>query len=294
MFNVDQNITDLQVKERNLFKVLFSMNIHGVATPEGSVEDARSYLFFCREGSGKIMSYIGLYFTRTDRRLFYSYSSNPFSESEIADVEAEARAFAEDMGAMLDEIDIAKMSMEEKRAWINGQDIFSAKKKVGEKPAVPQAAATPAASSSGPQQPAVAVPVPPVQPAPAVQPAAPPPPPVQTAPAMSPAAPLVQPQAQTPPPIPPPAPVQTPETPAPVQEAAHPKRRQVAPPAAAVPTIERTPTPPRGVPLDDVLDEAVKAGVVRAPKKQLSNDLRSATGKVSRDKEALARLLASF
>ena len=109
MFTIDTNITDLKIKERNLYKVLFSMNIHQVATPELSAEDAKSYVFFFREG-GRYLSYIGLHFLRTDRKMYYSHSANPFSESELPAVEDEARSFAEDMGAMLDELGLAKMS----------------------------------------------------------------------------------------------------------------------------------------------------------------------------------------
>jgi hypothetical protein len=53
---------------------------------------------------------------------------------------------------------------------------------------------------------------------------------------------------------------------------------------------EETPGPR----VDDLLEEAVKAGVVKAPNAKLKKDIRSANGIVSRDKEALARLLASF
>jgi hypothetical protein len=34
MFTIDTNITDLKIEERSLYKVLFSVNIHQVATPE--------------------------------------------------------------------------------------------------------------------------------------------------------------------------------------------------------------------------------------------------------------------
>jgi hypothetical protein len=45
---------------------------------------------------------------------------------------------------------------------------------------------------------------------------------------------------------------------------------------------------------EDVIQRAIKAGVVKAPKQQLNKEIRSTNGIVSRDKEALARLLSSF
>ena len=49
MFTIDQNITDLKIKERRILKILFSMNIHQVASPEMILEEARSYVLFFGE-----------------------------------------------------------------------------------------------------------------------------------------------------------------------------------------------------------------------------------------------------
>jgi hypothetical protein len=43
-----------------------------------------------------------------------------------------------------------------------------------------------------------------------------------------------------------------------------------------------------------VFEEALREGVVKPPKPKASKAIRSTTGVVTRDKEALARLLASF
>jgi hypothetical protein len=302
MFTIDTNITDLKIRERDLFKVLFSMNIHQVATPELSAEDAKSYVFFFREG-GRFLSYIGLHFLRTDRKLYYSHSENPIAERELSAVESEARSFAENMGAMLDELDLAKMSDMEKDRWIDEQGIFSSGKKEEEK------AEEPAAAGIDQPQPA-AQPVPVAQPAPVAQPV--PAPAVQSAPAEKaapvPPAPASQPapvlQTETPvAPVmqplqgAPPAPAEQSQVRAPAQPPAppRPQRKQAAParqPAdrtkSAVPVSETKPS------VDDVLGQAVKDGIVKAPKQPLKKDIRSSAGAVSRDKEALARLLASF
>ena len=135
MFTADPNITDLQVKEKGIHKILFSMNIHQVATPELSAEDARSYVIFFREGSS-LSAYIGIYFMRTDRRFYYSYTANPFPFEGLSDVEDEARGFVEDMGFVLDEINIGGMSLDEKNRWLDEQPMFNRRK-----PAEPQAAA---------------------------------------------------------------------------------------------------------------------------------------------------------
>jgi hypothetical protein len=199
MFTADPNITDLKVEEKGIHKILFSMNIHQVATPELSAEDARSYVIFFREGSS-LSAYIGIYFMRTDRRFYYSYTANPFPFEGLSDVEEEARGFVEDMGFVLDEINIGGMSLDEKNRWLDEQPMFSRRKPAEPQAAVPLPAQRPAASPEPPSRP---------QPAPA----------------------------------------------------------------------------PR---------QAVPAGAAGLPKQYSKQEARSSTGVVGRDKDALARLLASF
>jgi hypothetical protein len=284
MFTIDANITDLKAKERNLIRVLFSMNIHQVANPEMSPEEARSYVFFFREG-GKVQAYVGLYFINTDRRMYYTHSDNPFPEEAMADVEGEARGFAEDLGAMLDEIDFAKLSSAEKNRWIDDQEFLSGRKQETQSRAEDVAAG----QTASVEKPA------PVQPAPVQQAAAQPAPIVQ----QQASAPEAQPQPQPVPAVPPAAPVQPGPVrppasqqppPQPVQKAAAPSKA----PAQPVPYVPETDQPAPVQRVDEVLEEAVKAGVVKAPKAQLKKDIRSSTGVISREKEALARLLASF
>jgi hypothetical protein len=124
MFIVDQNIEDLKIRERNLFKVFFSMNNHQVATPEMMLEEARSYIMFFREAKDKISAFIGLHLLLTDRKLFYAHSSNPFPAEELDAVQEEALGFAEGLGAMLDELDFTRLSSGEANRWIDKQDIF--------------------------------------------------------------------------------------------------------------------------------------------------------------------------
>jgi len=127
MFTIDPQITDLLVKEKNIYKVLFSMNIHQVATPEMMLEDARSYVCFFRENKGTLSAYIAIHLLMTNRSLYYSYSDNPFPYKNLDAVEEEAVAFAEILGAMLDEIDFTKITDSEKKRWIEEQEIFSQK-----------------------------------------------------------------------------------------------------------------------------------------------------------------------
>ena len=313
MFSIDQKITDLKIRERTLHKVFFSMNIHPVAALEqGAAEDAKSYVFFFKEGS-KFLSFIGLYFIRANRTVYYSYSSNPFSESDLSAVEEEALGFAEEMGAMLDELGLAKMSDVEKDSWIDKQDIFSiwketeakaeteaetkvevkaetiAETKAEEQSTSGSIAQTLTAASSAPVVPEAPSVI--VQPAPAlVETSAPVQPslaqqPAPSIPAELPPAPAAQ-SAAAPSPLPG-SQVQAPET-------SRPQVKRVAvPPRTAV---EQPKTAVRDAALssEDVLEQAVKAGVVKAPKLSAKKDKQSAAGIATRDKEVLARLLASF
>jgi hypothetical protein len=290
MFTIDPNITAVQLKEKDLYKALFSLNNHEVATPDMSLEEARSFVFFFREGKSRLSVYIGLHLIPTDRKLFYTNSANPFLEDVLPDIEDEARNFAEGLGALLDEVDFAKMSDSEKSEWIDGQSIFGQKKEPEPAPAVPPASveqSQPIPAAAPAPQP-IAVPVPPAAP-------------IQTVPAspampLPPAAPVPQPTAV---PVPPASPVQA----------------VPAPEPATVPTTPESPVPdmttsgqqsvesqvPAAAPLaaaakkrQDIMDKAVKAGVTKPPKQPLARELSTSTSVVSRDREALARLLTSF
>jgi hypothetical protein len=299
MFTVDPSITDLKVKEKSMLKVLFSMNTHQVATPEMNLEEARSYVIFCGEGGGKTSAFIGLHMLDTNRRLFYPHSSNPFPEEEMNSVDEEARGFAEGMGAMLDEIDLTKMSPEEKNHWIDDQAIFNINKQIEAKPveqtAVPATGSLeqPTATVNRPQE-ATSPPVPGAtvsaeQPAPAAQPQETVAPAIPAATSsVAQAAPADEPQEVAVPAAPvntipaPPAP----EPPKPSMQPRPPERPASAPAKKTQQVSTKRP--------EDVIQRAIRAGVVKGPKQQLSNESRSTNGIVSRDKEALARLLSSF
>jgi hypothetical protein len=137
MFTLDQVITGPKLSEKNLVKVFFSMNNHPVATPEMTLEEARSYVLFCGESEGKVSAYIGIYFLLTGRRLFYAHSSNPFPLGEMSSVEDEALCFVEGLGALIDQIDISNLSAKEKSRWIEEQDIFSLQARPGKSPETP-------------------------------------------------------------------------------------------------------------------------------------------------------------
>jgi hypothetical protein len=291
MFSIDTKITDLKLKEKSLAKLLFSMNNHQVATPDMSAEEAKSYVFILREGN-KYLCYVCLYFLRSDRRMYYSYDKNPFTDNELPDVEEEARGFAEDLGAMLDELDLVHLSDIEKDRWIDEQNMFSGKKMSQEtsgdtlakagvdqsRPAehttpvaAPEPSAKPAAAPAEPSKPAETVTpapsAPAPQPVPAVQPAAA-------------AAPAERPQIQTP--APPPV------TPRPQKRQADSTRQASDQPKTVAPT------PASERPAEEVLTRAVNEDRVPATKQPLKKDVPSSAGAVKRNKEALARLLASF
>ncbi len=279
MFTVDSNTTDLKIRERGIYKMLFSMNIPQVATPELSVEDARCYIMFFREGSS-LSAFIGLYLPRTDRRFYYTFSANPFPFEALSDVEDEARKFAEDMGFLLDEKSIGSMSPEERNRWFDEQAIFGHKKQPEEKPAAQPA---PAAQASVEPKPVPQPEAPPAPAAPPAQPAA------EAKPVSQSAEPPAQPAAEAPP-----QPLQPPKKkPAPARQAAQPKPQKAEAPQAE-PFVAETEQPITAARPDDVIQQAVKAGVVKAPKPKLKKDIRSTAGVVNRDLEALARLLASF
>jgi hypothetical protein len=306
MFTIDQKITDLKVKEKNVLKILFSMNIHQVATPEMILEEARSYVLFFREGKARISVYIALHLLTTDRKLYYSHSSNPVPEDELGAVEEEALGFAEGLGAMLDVKDFTKMSDSEQDRWIDEQDIFS-KKPLPEAQPTEQPVAKPAVQSTeqlvvppvAPQTQTESLPVQPTpqmppQQAPAIQ--------VASEPQPAPIAPPVAPVAVVTAPIA--APV-VPAVAAPITPTPQPPVQQApVTPASLSPRTSKKAgdyaTSVKSAPLaaaarqQAFMQESLKAGTSKAPKQASNKQMQPAAGVVSRDREALARLLTSF
>ncbi len=265
MFTIDQQITAKQLKDKSILKVFVSMNNHPVATPDTSLEEARSYVFFFREGKNKLSVYIGLHLLLTDRKLFYAHSANPFSEGGLRKVEDEARDFAEDLGAMLDEVDFAFMSDLEQEQWIEEQSIFSEKKQPEAAPVVEQTPQPEVVATA----PAVQSPIVPEQPAPAA------------------------------------ATVSAPETPAtPIQPVSQPQVSEVQvrekPHERPEPAPEQTTDQTRSTPLSaakrrqEITRKTVMADITKTQKQTAKKEPISATSIVGRDREALARLLTSF
>ena len=283
MFTIDQNITETQLKGKDLVKAFFSVNHHEVATPDMSLEEARSFVFFFREGQSRMSVYIGLHLIPTDRRLFYTHSANPFLEGVLRDIEDESRNFAEGLGAFLDEADFAKMSDSEKEAWIEELSIFSQKKEpapVEQTQAAPEPVPPAASAQAAPTSQPAAAPVPPA--------------PVQTAPVPPPTPAAVQaaPVQAAPAPPPPPAFSDAPDSDEIVFE-----QEVFEPPISAA--AASAPLDSAAKKRQDILEKAIKAGIAKPPKQSLARELSTPSSAasasiVSRDREALARLLTSF
>jgi hypothetical protein len=274
-------------------------------------------------------AYIGIHLLVTGRKLFYSHTDNPFPERELSSVEEEALTFAEGLGAMLDEVNLSKMSRDEKERWIDAQDIFTPaleKKDIPTaQPAAPVspvqtaqatgAAPTPQQPPQSPQtspvqemqQPSLVQPVPsaPVVPQPAQAQPVQPGNAQQASPAPSAPAEQVQqrpaPQQIVPEQIVPQG--QDAQSPAPEAKS---QKRETQDVSSGTLAVERgrevreqaharpTQAAPASKERLEIIQEAIKAGVVKPPKPSVKKDAQSATGVVSRDREALARLLASF
>ncbi len=295
MFKIDPQITEKDLKGKSIFKVLVSMNSHQVATPETSLEDARSYVFFFHEGKHTLSAYIGLHLLQTDRKLFYGYSSNPFKEDDLSEVEDAARDFAEYLGAMLDEVDFASKSDLEQDQWIEDQGIFSTKAQPEVEPEIEpevepevetevETVVAPevepvTASVTESEIASAAAPVK-QAPTPEIAVAAPAPRP----PAASEPAPAVEEKTASAPPA---APEQPMPKPQPMEAKEQPRE------AFATETVTKTVQTPVAH-RQEIMHKEATTGIEKPPKQTIKKKSFSATGVVSRDREALARLLTSF
>ncbi len=322
MFTIDPNITELNVKEKDIAKLFFSMNSPQIATPELSTEDARCYVLVFR-GGNTYQVYIGLFLLTSGRRFYYTYSGNPVSAPSMEEALDDASRFAEEMGFILDELKLSGMSVDDRNQWFDSQSMF-APPKPPEAPAPEPASADKIAAPAEEQKPEPSIPAeaaaekpeaPAAMPAPAVAvaPAAPgasvitaqqifPDEPRTAAPQTAPAAPAVPVQqipVQQPPVQQPPQQAQTPAVEEHPEPAAPPEPPVAqAPQKQAVPRQKATPAPPEDEESsEEAAMESASSGVKQSPQAQKPRSkkaIQAATGTVSREYEALARLLASF
>lgn len=265
MFTIDPNIKDLRVKEKVVSRLYFSMNSPNIATPELGTEEARCYILFFREGNS-YSSYVGLYLPSSDRKIYYAYSGNPLSEGAIQAVTEEATRFAEEMGFLLDELNLSGMSVDERNQWIEGQPIFGFKRKAEER-ADGQPEESAETTSPELSQPIADQ----VVSQPTTEAAAPEAPPVKATPAVQPSVPVdpdIWPE---------------PEIPVARKTAATRRGAPSAPPAEEDLFNGQ----------EEVARQAPKPAA-RAPKPSSRKTAPTGAGTVSRELEALARLLASF
>jgi hypothetical protein len=323
MFTIESKMTDLDVRGKNILKILFSMNIHQVATPEMMLEDARSYVIFFRERTEKYAAYIALHLLTTDRRLYYSYSSNPFHEEKLATVEEESLVFAEGLGAMLDEIDFTKISDSERNRWLDAQDMFSIKPPADSQPSPQPTVQTPPTAVTEQITPSLVQPVQQQPAAPAVQtqgstpevPLQPPPPQPKASTTVPPVQPIIQPAPPQPPPPQPKASTTVPPV-QPIIQPTPPRQTptQGVPSLTSAPVIKqerREPEPRHATPTPQPSKSVQKNSAAKRPQKNLKPEIKTDLAKpamqvhakdspphvaslISRDREALARLLTSF
>jgi len=305
------------------------MNNHQVATPEMMLEEARSYILFIREPDGRLSAYIGLHLLTTDRRLYYTHASNPFPFRALTEIEEEALAFVEGLGAMLDSIDFTRMSLELRNQWIDKQEIFHVKTAVVEvaletevqateviepdETALPGKETRQAKETTPSEPPAAAVLT--AQPEKALpqetvkEASSSPAPPASATTAdtqhLS-ATPPPQPPAQNVRPVPQPAPASeklsdaggTPGTQNIAALSVQPPARQ----AGGIPDtgsgsdtlVQKPDTIAPSIRRQDVMQQSIRAGIVKPPQALNRSGVRESTETKKRDRESIARLLSSF
>lgn len=301
MYTADPNIQDLKVKDRVISKLSFSMNAPQIATPEGRTEEARCYIMLFKSGTA-YASYIGLYLPASDRRFFYANSGNPLAEDRLNEVMEESSQFAEEMGFLLDELKLTEMSAEERDRWIEEQPFFGYAQKKEEEPEeapgaraeaeegkpVEAAEAQHEEPGTQPLAPSGAAQTPPEPPASAGEqlPPSPGPSPDELAQETAPPAPMsdmaLDPYVEAPF-------AEEPELPA------RPAKRSSArqKPAKTPPTPSVAAGTAEEALEDEMQTEEQRDTPARAQKRQKKGP-QSSTGTVSKEYEALARLLASF
>lgn len=162
MFDLDPSLDRIPVSPDTIERVAWSLNLTPVAGADFAGAEARAYAVTAAGGGGRSECYVCMYVSSLDRAQVYRHRANPFPASEGEAHEAEALAFLEELGFILESIDYRGWNSRERQDWFEKQPPFQARRATPQTPplpaepavAAPVARAAAGAPPPAPEQPA--------------------------------------------------------------------------------------------------------------------------------------------
>ncbi len=113
--------------EPRVVSVLNSINEPKIAAADHSAEPTQAYVCTISEGE-KLLTHIVLYLSKSHDRVMYSWDEGAVPPKKQPEVESEALDFVENMGFMMDNLNLAKFSKEQRQELLADLPVFSEEK----------------------------------------------------------------------------------------------------------------------------------------------------------------------
>ena len=124
MFVLNEGQNGLKEDEGNLVSVLHSINEPRIAAADRPAELTKAFVCTVATGKDELQSHIVLYLTASGLRVMYSWDTEGFDPSLQEEVEMEALDFVENMGFMMDNLNISKLSDDKRNQLLEGLPIY--------------------------------------------------------------------------------------------------------------------------------------------------------------------------
>jgi hypothetical protein len=110
MFAVNETHKGLQDEKTSVISVLHSINEPKIAATDHPAEETKAFVVTLGDSSpGQYQTHIVLYLTQTQERVMYSWEDGAYVQDERTAIEEEALDFVENMGFMMDNLNLESL-----------------------------------------------------------------------------------------------------------------------------------------------------------------------------------------
>ena len=124
MFIVNDQMNGLP-REASLISILHSVNEPMIAAADHPAEATRAYICLVSNGKNRLESHIIFYLPQSKMRVMYTWEEGAFEPDGKSQVEEEALDFVENMGFMMDNTNLQKLSGNKRESLLSELPIFS-------------------------------------------------------------------------------------------------------------------------------------------------------------------------
>ncbi len=134
MFAVNETHKGLQGEHSKVISVLHSLNEPKIAAADHPAEPTKAFVVTMGgNDAGEYQTHIVLFLTKTQDRVMYSWDDGSYSQDERSSIEEQALDFVENMGFMMDNLNLETLEDSQRVSVVKGLPVFEEVSAVEEK-----------------------------------------------------------------------------------------------------------------------------------------------------------------